>query len=248
MPILGQKTKGRSAQIISIGELDIHLCRKRVKNINLRISRDGQVMVSAPRRVPLSYIDEFIRSKSTWIHQCRKEALERLKNIPPSSTFEVDSLHYLWGRRYPIKHQPGGKLKIEFKNDVFWLSLPEQTPDETEIQKCIDNWYRSEIKSVIPQLLTKWQAVVGAEANEWGVKKMRTKWGTCNIQAARIWLNLELIKYPSSCLEYVVVHELTHLHERYHNKRFYSIVARCLPNWREQEQILESFIGSPDTV
>jgi len=247
---LGHKKKGASAQgasvqVISIGELDIHLSRKRVKNINLRVGRDGKVMVSAPTRVPLSYINDFVRSKSGWIHQCQKEAIDRLNNTPRQSIFEHNGHHYFWGQRHVIEHRKATKLAFKLENDTFKLSLPDPKPSDTQIQKCIDNWYRAEIKNAIPALLEKWQPIIGVEARDWGVKKMRTKWGTCNIQDARIWLNLELCKYPKNCLEYVVVHELAHLHERHHNRRFYSIVEQCLPDWKAQEHTLENFVIAP---
>jgi len=67
---------------------------------------------------------------------------------------------------------------------------------------------------------------------EWGIKRMKTKWGSCNIEAKRIWFNLELIKKPPHCLEYIVVHELMHFFERRHSDRFVELMNRALPHWR----------------
>jgi predicted metal-dependent hydrolase len=93
---------------------------------------------------------------------------------------------------------------------------------------------------MIPALLEKWQAILGVRAGEFGIKKMKTKWGTCNIEARRIWVNLELAKKPASCLEYIVVHELTHLLERQHNGRFAAIMDKHLPTWRMNRKELNS--------
>lgn len=96
----------------------------------------------------------------------------------------------------------------------------------------LNQWYRQQIKQLIPDLLTKWEPVVGVQAAEWGIKKMKTRWGTCNIGAKRIWLNLELAKKPIQCLEYILVHELVHLLERRHNDRFRDLMDKFMPQWR----------------
>ncbi len=104
----------------------------------------------------------------------------------------------------------------------------------------MQQWYRQHLRALIPSLLEKWQAVLGVRANEFGIRKMKTKWGTCNIEARRIWVNLELAKKPASCLEYIVVHELTHLLERNHTDRFKAIMDRHLPTWRMSRKELNS--------
>ena len=101
-----------------------------------------------------------------------------------------------------------------------------------ERQRALSNWYRQELKALIPPLLARWQPVLGVQAAEWGVRSMKTRWGSCNIRARRIWLSLELARKPVECLEYVVVHELVHLLERGHNQRFYAYLDRFLPTWR----------------
>ena len=82
--------------------------------------------------------------------------------------------------------------------------------------------------------------IVGKSAAEWRIKNMKTKWGTCNIRARRIWLNLQLAKYPVSCLEYIIIHELTHLWERYHNAHFKSLMDKFCPDWRERKKTVNT--------
>ena len=96
----------------------------------------------------------------------------------------------------------------------------------------IQHWYRAQLKAIIPALIDKWKAIVGVEINEWGVKQMKTKWGSCNIEERRIWLNLELIKKPLHCIEYIIVHELVHLLERHHSDRFKAVMDKVMPHWR----------------
>lgn len=100
-------------------------------------------------------------------------------------------------------------------------------------------WYRQQLKAELPSLIAKWEEIIGVKTNDWGVKRMKTRWGTCNTQAKRIWLNLELIKKPHHCLEYVVVHELVHLLERNHGDRFKAYMTRFMPDWRTYQQELK---------
>ena len=93
-------------------------------------------------------------------------------------------------------------------------------------------WYRKQLKIQIPPLIEKWEKVIGVKTNDWGVKQMKTKWGACNVYPKRIWLNLELAKKPPVCLEYILVHELVHLHEKNHNDRFITLMNEFMPKWR----------------
>ena len=81
-------------------------------------------------------------------------------------------------------------------------------------------------------LIEKWETKMNVLVNEFGVKKMKTRWGTCNLKAKRIWLNLELAKKPAQCLEFIVVHEMVHLLERNHNDRFISLLDKFMPEWK----------------
>ena len=95
-------------------------------------------------------------------------------------------------------------------------------------------WYRQQLKALIPPTIAQWETAMSVNVAEWGVKQMKTKRGACNIEARRIWLNLELAKKPVQCLECIIVHEMTHLLERYHNDRFTKLMDSFLPQWRLQ--------------
>ena len=99
-------------------------------------------------------------------------------------------------------------------------------------ERVLQRWYRQQLKELIPPMIEKWEAIIGVKVAAWGVKKMKTKWGSCNSEARRIWLNLELAKKPLQCLEYIVVHEMVHLLQRHHNDRFTALMDELLPNWR----------------
>ena len=110
--------------------------------------------------------------------------------------------------------------------------IPSSSWCHLDRARALEHWYREQLKALIPPLLTTWQPEMRVEAAQWGIKKMKTRWGSCNIRARRIWLSLELARKPAACLEYVVVHELTHLLERRHNRRFVAYMDQFLPTWR----------------
>ncbi len=99
-------------------------------------------------------------------------------------------------------------------------------------------WYRKNLKALIPPLIEKWEAKMGMTVGSWGVRKMKTKWGSCNRAEQRIWLNLELAKKPVRCLEYILVHEMVHLTERHHNDRFTMLMDQFMPSWRQHRDEL----------
>ena len=110
-------------------------------------------------------------------------------------------------------------------------------------EKVVNEWYRSQMKQRMPEILQKCEEMTGIHVKEWRVKNMRTRWGTCNIDKKRIWLNLQLAKLPPECLEYVVIHELTHLLERKHNRRFYGFLYEFCPDFKEREKMMEGAVG-----
>ena len=147
--------------------------------------------------------------------------------------------HYLFGKRYRLEviERRGCHEVAIANNTTLQLSV---SPGTSTLNRALvlNQWYRNQLKAQIPALLNRWQLTIGKEVQDWGIKKMKTKWGSCNITERRIWLNLELAKKPLECLEYVIVHELVHLHERHHNKRFKTYMDRYLPQWHHCRDIL----------
>ncbi len=112
--------------------------------------------------------------------------------------------------------------------------------DQAVRERVFLGWYRKELRDRASPLVEKWSTKLDIPLPTWGIKRMKTKWGTCNIEAERIWLNLELIKKPPQCLEYIVVHELMHFFERHHSDRFVALMDGAVPNWRALRDELNS--------
>jgi predicted metal-dependent hydrolase len=216
---------------MKVGNLLIDVVKKDIKNLHLGVyPPDGRVRIASPLKVDDETIRLFAISKLNWIRK-KQAKFQAQPRLSPREYFSGES-HYYKGDRYllnVIYHSNAPKVIIRNKTyiDLYvrYGSLQEQR------EQVLTNWYRQQLKAQLPQLITKWEQVIGVKINDWGVKKMKTRWGTCNIQAKRIWLNLELIKKPQHCLEYVIVHELVHLLERNHGDRFQAYMSKFLPNW-----------------
>lgn len=229
--------------IIQLKDIEIEVTRKRVKNLNIRIyPMAGRVAMSVPHRTTLSGAEAFARKKYTWIkkHLERAEAGrgrdEQVRRYLPGEE------HPVWGRSSTLSVQEVNRPpSVSLTGNRLCLMVrPRATTGKRKA--VLTEWYRSELKREIPKLIEKWEAPMGVEVKEFGVKRMKTRWGTCNIRARRIWLNLELAKRDPRCLEFVVVHEMVHLLERLHSRRFYRLMDRFLPDWKEREALLKSGI------
>ncbi|MEX2409867.1 MAG: SprT family zinc-dependent metalloprotease [Candidatus Paceibacterota bacterium] len=212
--------------------MKIDVLRKNVKNLNLRVyPAERRVRISVPRRLPEKALIRFLEEKLPWIKK-------QLTKIPKKSTktalsFTTGEQHFVWGNKLELViteiNEPPG---VSIDNDELLRMNVRPKSSKTKKSSVLKEWYREELKREIPKLIEKWEPKMGVSVNEFGVKQMKTRWGTCNIRARRIWLNLELAKKRPELLEYVVVHEMVHLLERLHSKRFYALMSHYLPNWK----------------
>ena len=194
---------------ITVSGVRVQVWRKGIKNLHLGVyPPHGRVRVAAPLQVSDAAVRLAVIGKLGWIKRQRA----RFAAQPRESRREMVSgeSHYFLGRRYRLrvmKHE--GPPAVALRNRFIELSVRPGLA-ETQREAVLERWYRQQLKQLIPPLIEKWQAILGVTLAEWGVKKMKTRWGTCNAEARRIWVNLELAKKPVQCLEYLVVHELMH--------------------------------------
>lgn len=217
---------------ITVSGITVHIVRKPIKNLHLGVyPPDGRVRVAAPLAVTNDAVRLAVIGKIGWI----KRQQERFAAQARQSEREMvnGESHYFLGRRYRLHVvTEDGPARVILANRSF-IELHVRTEATAEQrQQVLYRWYRQELRGLVPPLLEKWQTALGVQVAAWGIRKMKTKWGTCNTVARRVWLNLELAKKPENCLEYIIVHELAHMLERHHNNRFEDIMDRCLPQWR----------------
>ncbi len=218
---------------IQINDITIDVVRKNIKNIHLAVyPPTGRVRMAVPLHLKEETIRLFAISKIGWIKRNQRK-FEEQERITPREYKQHES-HYVQGRRYLLNIVETDKSQKVVLHSKKYLELhvKPNTPIEKR-HEILTEWYRAELKKCIPPLIEKWEKILNVKVKEWQVKQMKTKWGSCNIEKKRIWLNLELAKKPEHCLEYVIVHEMAHLLERHHNERFYSLMDKYLPNWKQ---------------
>jgi hypothetical protein len=216
---------------MNLGEIEVDVVQKDIKNIHLSVyPPNGKVRLAAPSRISLDTIRAFAISKMDWIRKQQKKFREQQRETQ-RECLERES-HYLWGKRYLMRvveaDRPYG---VELEQKELILKVRPGT-DEEKRRFILDEWYRQQIKSAVPPLVDKWSRHMGVTINNIFVRRMKTRWGSCNPRSHNIRLNTELAKKPKECLEYLIVHELAHLLEPSHNARFISLMDNFMPKWK----------------
>jgi predicted metal-dependent hydrolase len=224
---------------ITVSGVRVQVLRKDIKNLHLGVyPPHGRVRVATPLRVSDDAVRLAVIGKLGWIKRQRA----RFAAQPRESRRQMVSgeSHCFLGRRYRLRVvECEGPPTVVVRSRFIELQVrPGQGRRQREA--VLARWYRQQLKELIPPLIEKWQKILGVVVAAWGVKKMKTRWGTCNADARRIWVNLELAKKPVECLEYIVVHELAHLIARHHDERFVATMDKHLPQWRAHRAVLNA--------
>lgn len=226
---------------ITISNIKIDLVHKEIKNIHLAVyPPTGRVRISAPFKVNEDTIRLFAISKLGWIKRNQRKFEKQERQT--KREFKNRESHYYNGKRYLlniIEHDFPPKVTLQSKTYINMFVRKGTTIAKRN--EVMNEWYREQLKKKIPVLIEKWEKKIGIKVKDWGVKLMKTKWGSCNNKERRIWLNLELAKKPVHCLEYIIVHEMVHLFERHHNERFLYYLDRFFPNWKKIKNELNRF-------
>ncbi len=217
---------------LHLNDITIDVVLKDIKNVHLSVyPPSGRVRIAAPLRMSLDNIRIYAISKLGWIKNQQKKFLEQVREAPREFLYKEG--HYFLGMRYLLKIiEHDAPPFVTIKHNTIELHVRPNT-DVQKRQVIMDEWYRQRLKEVAPPIIEKWEKIMSVSINELAIKKMKTKWGTCNRDAKRIWLNLELAKKPFHCIEYIVVHELVHLLERSHNANFIAYMDNYLPEWKQ---------------
>jgi predicted metal-dependent hydrolase len=226
---ISSKRKQRTKEIILNG-IDIIVTRKNIKNLRLSVSPlDGSVKIFSPLLTSDKYINDFVLSKIKWIEKHQKKVLFR--GIPPMLEYISGENHFFKGELYTLNviFEDKKPVVLIHGNSLMLSARPGSTIEKRK--QILNDWYRTYLKEQIPLLIEKWTAIIGASPLDWGVKNMKTRWGSCNTSDKRIWLSLKLAEKSESCLEYVFVHEMVHLLERGHGKPFIAYMDRVIPEW-----------------
>ncbi|MXS84129.1 M48 family peptidase [Nitrosomonas oligotropha] len=216
---------------MKLNDLDVEVIHKNIKNVHLSVyPPDGKVKVSAPVSMTPDTVRVFVISKLGWIKK-QQTKLRAQKREAPREYIDRES-HYVWGKRYLLKvDEKDAPPSVELKHSKMLLSVRPGTNRERKLA-ILETWYRNNLKQAVPALIEKWQPRMGITVQRVYVQRMKTKWGSCSVHSGSIRINTELAKKPLACLEYIVVHEMTHLLEPTHNSRFIALMDQFMPKWR----------------
>ncbi len=226
---------------IKVRDINVMVHRKMIKNFHLTLlPPEGKVRVSVPKWVSDETVRLFIIKKYQWIKKHIKVFEEQERQT--KREYVSGESHYFKGQRYILRLKKAKRPKIEIRNKKYiYFYVPSHYTIEQK-KKYYEKWLRRELKKELDALVPKWEDIIGVKVNEVRIKKMKTKWGSCNPLAKRIWINLELIKKPHRCLEYVILHELAHFLARKHDDKFKKLMNKYMPEWEMLKRQLNTFI------
>ncbi|MDA7522587.1 M48 family metallopeptidase [Akkermansiaceae bacterium] len=234
------------SESIELGDISVEITRKDIKNVHLSVHPpDGRVTLAAPSTTRLDVARAYAISKLGWIRD-QQEKLAKQARETPREFIERES-HYLWGRRYlmTVEHVEA-KPSVTLDHKQITLTVRPGSLQQKR-EQVLHDWHKSLLHKAIPQLIQKWEAKLKVKVSGYFLQKMKTKWGSCNRKAGHIRLNTELVKKPKDLLEYVIVHEMTHLIEPTHSDSFIAILEENYPSWREARAELNELPLSAET-
>lgn len=216
---------------LTVRGINIDVVYKDIKNLHIGVYPPlGRVRVAAPHWLDDDRVRLAVIQRLPWI----KERRDQLRSAARQSTREMvtGESHYVWGvrRRLKVVERPG-RAHFEVDGERLLLYVPAGTQVERR-RELLDQWYRAQLRLRIPNLIAKWEPILEVSVPRWSIKRMKTKWGSCNRETGHIWFNVELAKKHPDCLEYIVVHEMAHYLERHHDDRFTKLMDKAMPNWR----------------
>ena len=218
-----------------IDNITIDVTKKNIKNINLYVKRpDGHVVITAPYTVSDQCIIQFAQDHLDWIKAKQTKIQQQPK--PKTNQYQTGDTLYVFGQPYQIELQyHKHKYAIRLEDGKAILQVRENSTI-AQREHYINEWYRSLLKQEIEPLLSQWQQRLDLHAQSWQIKKMKTKWGYCDIGKQKLVFNLQLAQQAQEFLEYVILHELLHLQVPHHGQAFIALLDHHMPQWKEIEQ------------
>jgi len=216
---------------IKLGNISIDVIYKDIKNVHLSVHPpEGRVTISAPNKMKHETLRVYAVTKLGWIKTQQKKIRDQIRETPRE--YLNRESHFYKGKRYLLKVVERNAVpEVELEHDQIIIYV-RPGADRLKKKLVLESWHREQLRIIIDDLVADWEKHIGVKSSEFRIRKMKTRWGSCNTDNGRIWLNLELIKKPVECIEFIIVHELVHLLERNHNDRFRSLLDHFMPKWR----------------
>ncbi len=232
-------------QTLNIADLSVAVSYRPVKHLHLSVHPpDGEVRATVPEKSSEDKVRRFVLSRLAWVRRQRREfaAIPRKEELQ----YREGETVFLWGKAYRLQvTETTGRHEVKERGDRLHLLVQAGTDREGR-RRTLYRYYRESISAELPHVRERWETATGLTANEYRIKFMRTKWGSCTVAERRVWLNVELAKHPPACLSYIVLHELLHLQEREHTPEFRALLTRYMPGWEQvREELNTGFPGLP---
>lgn len=233
-----------NSYMLKVGVVEALVVRKAIKNLHLSVlPPNGRVRVTAPTTMKEDAIRTLLATRLGWIN--RQQARFRDQERQTPREYVSGENHYFLGKRYRLElRQEDSPPRVEVRANGKIILFVRPKTSQRKREEIVTEWYRRELRTVLGEIINKWKGRIGVTVSRWDIKRMKTRWGTCNKETGRILLNLELAKKPLHCIEYVVVHELVHLIEKRHNDRFVELMTKYLPQWESRKDELNRLILS----
>jgi hypothetical protein len=222
---------------LTVGGIDVDVVFKEIKNLHIGVYPPmGRVRVAAPSQLDDDQVRLAVVNRLPWIKRQREQL--RVAQRQTIREMVTGESHYAWGSRLRLKViERSGRAHLEVDGDRLLLYVPEGTGPERR-RDLLDRWYRDQLRRTIPSVIEKWEPKLHVMVPKWTIRRMKTRWGSCNRETGHIWFNVELAKKHPDSLEYLAVHEMTHILERGHGERFAKLMDKAMPDWRARRDLL----------
>lgn len=222
---------------LTVRGIEVEVTYKEIKNLHIGVYPPlGHVRVAAPHRLDNEVVRLAVIQRLPWIK--RNQLLLRDARRQTPRQMVTGESHYVWGVCYRLRlEERSGQANVVVDGDRLYLRAPIGSSTEAR-RRIYQNWQRRQLRERLEELIARWEPVIGQQVPFWNIRRMKTKWGSCNPDSGRIWFNLELATKDPRCVEYIVVHELAHLRERGHGPRFLEIMDQLVSDWRQRRDEL----------
>lgn len=232
-------------EVFELGEVTVNLTRKSVKNVHLSVHPpEGRVTLVAPTSTRTEVARAYAISKLGWIRQQQKSLRDQARET--QRRYVERETHRLWGRNHlltvvEVEAKPG--VKVDHRRITLYVRPGSDASKRADV---MHQWHRTLLHEAVRAFIARWEPRLGVTVNSYYLQRMKTKWGSCNHVAGNIRLNTELVKKPRDLLEYVVVHEMTHLLAPTHSEQFVTLMAQHWPQWQESRRELNALPLAPE--
>ncbi len=224
---------------LTVNGIPVDVEYKKIRSMNIYVKApDGHVKITVPLRTGSQVIEAFLFRHMDWIAAQQKKVRERY----PQHTYLSGNTIFLLGAPCVLEVRETEKKRscgMEREDNRLILTAPLNSTAEQR-EAILRKWQREQLHAILSGMIPEWSSKLGVLPPEWHIKRMKTKWGTCNHRAKRIWLSLALIEYPTECISYTVLHELVHLLVPNHSARFWELMTEYMPDWKKRRKRLNA--------